>query len=67
MLQDFIMNFRSICSIRDFAVILASDNRSLHYLEAICKFLLSEHTETHILAFYISQYLLSSEWNLTNW
>lgn len=41
MLQDFIMNSRCNWSNRGFAIILASHNRSLHYLEAVCKFLLS--------------------------
>lgn len=59
MLQDFIMNCRSNWSVGDFAVILAADNRSLHYLEAICKFRFSEQTEIHILVFCISQYLFS--------
>lgn len=67
MQQDFIMNCRNNWSKGGFAIILASHKRSLHYLDAVCKFLLSEHAEIHILAFSISWYLFRYEWNYTNW
>lgn len=57
------LSFYHISS-RHFTAILASHNRSLHYLESAL--LITECTDIHILPLRTSQHLFTSVWNHTN-